>query len=321
MLPGAGGARTFGGCRSGACSACHRDHPSIAGPQRAVPGSTRWLAGLARDTGILSRRCRTTRRNILPKPALPASYRKTNRTENQSGCLVPPCHTTRSRGRPGRCRASGHPKSCRICPHPPQTLELARSPRLMCPGFPGVGLPDSGHATGWIWLARSSFSTGVSMPGDEWQPRRFRRDRFRRAGRGGRDPAPWLRPRGLPAGKASRIHRGLWAAGRHAGRAGGLTAENLAGSPRQSRCARGHPLAPGDPWTARPACVTGSRGRAGHAAPGRVFAPAALAGRAGEVPAAGQLASHTVSTPRGFRDRLAEASGERGPGHGGARHA
>jgi len=36
------------------------------------------------------------------------------------------------------------------------------------------------------------------------------------------------------------------------------TAENLAGSPRQSRCARGHPLAPGQPWTARSACVTGA---------------------------------------------------------------
>ena len=192
----------------------------------------------------------------------------------------------------------------------------------MCPGFPGAGLPDSGHATGWIWLARSSSSIGVSMPGDEWRPRRFRRDRFRRAGRGGRCPAS-LRPRGLPAGKASRIHHGPGQAGRHAGRAGGLTAENLAGSPRPSRCARGHPLAPGEPWTARSACVTGSRvpgpGRARARA--RVFAPAVLAGRAGKVPAAGQLAGHAVSTPRAFRDGLAKAGGERGPGDGGARHA
>ena len=44
-----------------------------------------------------------------------------------------------------------------------------------------------------------------------------------------------------------------------------------------------------------------------------MFAPAVLAGRAGKVPAAGQLASHTVSTSRGFRDRLAKAGGERGP--------
>jgi len=50
-----------------------------------------------------------------------------------------------------------------------------------------------------------------------------------------------------------------------------------------------------------------------------VFAPAALAGRAGKGPAAGQLASHTVSSPRAFRDRLAKATGERGPSHRGRR--
>jgi cold shock protein len=50
-----------------------------------------------------------------------------------------------------------------------------------------------------------------------------------------------------------------------------------------------------------------------------VFAPAALAGRAGKVPAAGQLASYTVSNPRAFHARLAEASGKRGPRHGGRR--
>jgi hypothetical protein len=38
-LPGAGEPRTSGGCRPGACSTCHRDHPPIAGPRRAVPGS------------------------------------------------------------------------------------------------------------------------------------------------------------------------------------------------------------------------------------------------------------------------------------------
>jgi len=39
------------------------------------------------------------------------------------------------------------------------------------------------------------------------------------------------RPGGLPAGKASRIPRGPGQAGRHRGRAGRLTAENLAASP------------------------------------------------------------------------------------------
>ncbi len=55
-------------------------------------GLDAWLAGLARDTGTLSRRCKTTRRNILLKPALSASCRKTNVTENKSGCLVPTPH-------------------------------------------------------------------------------------------------------------------------------------------------------------------------------------------------------------------------------------
>jgi hypothetical protein len=199
-------------------------------------------------------------------------------TENQSGCLVPPCHTTRSRGRLGRCQAPGHPDSGRICQHTPHP-KLARFPRLMCPEFPGVGLPDSGHATGWVWLARRSYSTGVSMPSDEWRPRRFRPDRSRRAGRGGRYPAS-LRPRGVPAGKASRIHHGLGQADRHTGRAGRLTAENLAGSPRQSRCAPGHPRAPGEPWTARSACVTGSRAGPGtRPRPGCSLQPYSLAGR------------------------------------------
>ena len=81
---------------------------------------------------------------------------------------------------------------------------------LLCPGFPGVGLPDSGHATGWVWLARSSFSTGVSMPGDEWRPRRFRRDRSRRAGRGGGTRprcGPGACPRARPAGSITASGR------------------------------------------------------------------------------------------------------------------
>ena len=50
-----------------------------------------------------------------------------------------------------------------------------------------------------------------------------------------------------------------------------------------------------------------------------MFAPAALAARAGKVQAAGQLISHTDSSPGAFRDRLAEASGERGASHVGRR--
>jgi hypothetical protein len=46
--------------------------------------------------------------------------------------------------------------------------------QYMGPGFPGAGLPDSGHATGagsgWLEVRIRS---GVSMPGNEGQPRRL----------------------------------------------------------------------------------------------------------------------------------------------------
>ncbi len=217
-----------------------------------------------------------------------------NRTENQSGCLVPHATLRGAGGGSDAVRrqviqiAAGFARTRR------RPLGFPGLPDdLMCPGFPGVGLPGSGHATGWIWLARSSFLIGVSMPGDERQPRRFRRDRSRRAGREGRCPAS-LRPRGLPAGKASRIHHGLGPAGRHAGRAGWLTAENLARSPRQSRCARGHPLAPGQPLTARSACVPGSRAGPGtRPRPGCSLQPHSLAER-------GSSSCWAVSRPHGF---------------------
>jgi len=271
-----------GGCRPGACSACHGDHSSIAGTAARRAGLGAWLAGLARDTGILSRICRTTRRNILLKPALSASCRKTNMTGNQSGCLVPP--RTTLRGARGGSDAAGRQVIQRAAGFARTRRRPLSFPGLpddsMCPGFPGIGLPDSGHATGWIWLARSSSSIGVSMPGDEWRPRRFRRDRFRRAGRGVGTRRPRCGP-GAPArgGKASRIHppRAGWPSHRRAGR---LTAENLAGSPRPSRCARGHPLAPGEPWTARSACVTGSRAGPGtRPRPGCSLQPHSLAER------------------------------------------
>src|SRR5260370_8816936 len=67
--------------------------------------------------------------------------------------------------------------------------------------------------------------------------------------------------------------------------------------------------------TRRPRCGPGACPRA---RPGCSLQPYSLAER--EVPSAGQLASHTVSTPRAFRDRLAKPGGERGPpamaGHG-----
>src|SRR5262249_21746640 len=108
---------------------------------------------------------------------------------------------------------------------------------------------------------------------------------------------------GLPAGKADRILRGLGQAGRHSGRAGRLTAENLAASPRQSRCA----------WslsgTGR--ILDGSVSKRDRVpGPGTPPGPGVRSSRPrwpnGKVPAAGQLAGRTVYAPRAFRDRLAQ---------------
>jgi hypothetical protein len=71
--------------------------------------------------------CRTTRRNILLKPALSASCRRQHDRKSERLPRPPMPHHAES-GRPGRCQAPGHPESCRVCPHPPQTLSL--------PGFP-----------------------------------------------------------------------------------------------------------------------------------------------------------------------------------------
>src|SRR5260370_731914 len=68
----------------------------------------------------------------------------------------------------------------------------------------------------------------------------------------------------------------------------------------------------------------GGGGRYGGTRGGRggALLPLLLRGRAGEVPAAGQLAGRTVYIPRALRDRLDESNrGERGPhNHGGAPH-
>jgi hypothetical protein len=88
------------------------------------------------------------------------------------------------------------------------------------------------------------------------------------------------------------------------GRAGRLTADNLAGSPRQARCACGHPLAPGEPRAAR-ASVTGSRAGLGtRRRPGCSLRPHSSAGRGRFRPPA--VGRGTVYIPRVSRDRLAK---------------
>jgi hypothetical protein len=94
QLRGAGDPRRdFGGCRAGAWRVCHFRHPR---DRRTAAGRARldaWLAGLARDTGILSPACRTTKRDILNRRALSARCQKIKTEGNQRGCLVPPCTT------------------------------------------------------------------------------------------------------------------------------------------------------------------------------------------------------------------------------------
>ena len=120
--------------------------------QRLPPRSPVHRPAAARGAGLgtLAGRAGSRHRHPLPemqdnKAEHPAETRavcqlpEDSRTENPGGCLVLPCHATRSRGRPGCCPAPGHPGSCRICPRRPRTLELPRFPRLMCPGFPEPG--------------------------------------------------------------------------------------------------------------------------------------------------------------------------------------
>jgi hypothetical protein len=42
----------------------------------------------------------------------------------------------------------------------PQAVERPPVSQTDCPGYPAAGLPDSGHATGWIWLAEVRIRPG-----------------------------------------------------------------------------------------------------------------------------------------------------------------
>ena len=69
----------------GACSACHRDHPA---DRRRPAHCTELDAGLARDTGILSRVCRQ-KAEYAAETHVVRHLREDNGTENQSGYLIP----------------------------------------------------------------------------------------------------------------------------------------------------------------------------------------------------------------------------------------
>jgi hypothetical protein len=120
--PGAGDPRASGGCRPGACSACHRDHSPDRRSAARRAGLDTWLSGLARDTGILSRTCRVTRRNIPLNPALAASFPKTSGQIIRAAASFP-TRLRRIRRRLGRCqgqviqiagrRSTGHERRAR----------------------------------------------------------------------------------------------------------------------------------------------------------------------------------------------------------------
>jgi hypothetical protein len=205
-----------------------------------------------------------------------------------------PHHTRRSQGAARTLPGAGSSKIAAGLAHTRRRrLSFSPFPRPMCPGFPGVGLLGSGHAMGWLEVRDQS---GVSMPRDERQPRRFRRDRSRRAGWGSVHGAFAGPPRGLPAGQASRIHRGPGQAGRHTGRAGRPATENLAASPRRSRCACGYCPAPGEPLDGRSASVTGIPGSGRAHAPGRGVRSSRT-----RWPSRGSSSCRAVSQPHGFQ--------------------
>ena len=69
----------------GACSACHRDHPA---DRRRPAHCTELDAGLARDTGILSRVCRQ-KAEYAAETHVVRHLPEDNGTENQSSYLIP----------------------------------------------------------------------------------------------------------------------------------------------------------------------------------------------------------------------------------------
>jgi hypothetical protein len=125
-----------------------------------------------------------------------------------------------------------------------------------------------------------------------------RRDRSRRAGRGAgarrpRRGRPGACPRARPAGSIAAPDRpAVTPAARAA--APLTTPQHQHGGRAAPVVTARHRQNPGRPGQQ---AVTGSRAGPGHAPAARALAPAALAGRAGKAPAAGQPASHTVPAP------------------------
>ena len=129
---------------------------------------------------------------------------------------------------------------------------------------------DLGWACPGVSDSRAGFAaTGPGVPGGGWCP------------------APSLRPpRGLPAGQASRIHRGTGQADRHTGRAGRPAAENLARSSARSGLSGLDVTDHGGCWlvvggTIRPSSVIAKTLRARWAGLRRISSPQVAAQRRG----------------------------------------
>ncbi len=139
-LPGAGDLRTFGGCRPGACSACHRDHPFDRRTAARRAGARR-LAGRA------SSRHRHPLPNMQDKKAGHTAKTRavcqvpedTMTEKSERLPRPPPHHTRRSQGRLERRRAPGHRIAAGFVHTRRKRLSFPRFPRLMCSGFPGAG--------------------------------------------------------------------------------------------------------------------------------------------------------------------------------------
>ena len=107
-LPGAGDPRTSGGCRPGACRACHLDR------RCAAPCRARRLAGRAGSRhGHLLLDMQDTKAEHPLQPALPASCPKTTGQEITAAASSTPHYAD-----PGPARtlqAPSHPGTCRMC--------------------------------------------------------------------------------------------------------------------------------------------------------------------------------------------------------------
>jgi hypothetical protein len=158
------------------------------------------------------------------------------------------------------CRRAAVTESTGRVRHRPRLLWADSGPGLLAEGETHIAGPAAGNFNPFPAVRGQGGGRNVSQ--SRKQLGQVGASQRSRVGFAETDPrlpgagAGALRPRcgpgTLPAGKASRIHHGPGHAGSsRRPRAGRRTADNLAASPRRSRCACGHPLlALGEPRSA-----------------------------------------------------------------------